>query len=122
MDKEEFTVIVRALGEVLSNGDIAELFEKSASGGQLSLSAFKSEVVPKLTGGQFTRDQIVEFFKVFDRDGNGKVSANEIRNVTAGTYGEPLSATEVQEILKLAQVDGEGQITYDDFVKNVLSS
>jgi len=34
---------------------------------------------------------VVEMFRVFDKDGDGQVSANEIRSVMAGVYGEPLT-------------------------------
>jgi hypothetical protein len=40
------------------------------------------------------------------------VSANEIRSVMAGVYGEPLTETEIEEVIKMADVDGDGQINY----------
>ena len=122
VDKEEFFAIVRALGDAPTLVDLQAMFDKSSSGGQLSLTSFKGDVVPKLTGGTFSAAQMVEMFKVFDRDGNGKVSANEIRSVTAGVFGEPLSSSEIDEILKLAKVDADGQIDYNAFVNDVLSA
>ncbi len=30
----------------------------------------------------------------------------------AGVYGEPLTETEIEEVIKMADVDGDGQINY----------
>jgi len=120
--KEEFGTIVRALGENPSLKDIDELFSK-ASGGDSSVTwdQFASSVGPRLSGGNFTQEQIIEMFKVFDKDGDGHVSANEIRSVMAGVYGEPLTEAEIEEIIKLSDVDGDGQINYSEFVRLVLN-
>lgn len=82
---------------------------------------FAANISSKLSGGSFTTEQIVEMFKVFDKDGDGHVSANEIRSVMAGVYGEPLSEAEIEEVIKLADVDGDGQINYTEFVRLVLN-
>ena len=39
----------------------------------------------------------------------------------AGVYGEPLTEAEIEEIIKLADVDGDGQINYGEFVRLVLN-
>jgi len=120
--KEEFATIIRALGENPSLKDIDDLFSKASGGGSTcSWDQFSSSVSARLTGGNFSGEQIVEMFKVFDKDGDGHVSANEIRSVMAGVYGEPLTEPEIEEIIKLADVDGDGQIDYGEFVRLVLN-
>jgi calmodulin len=121
VDKEEFGIIIRALGENPSLKDIDDLFNKSASGSEMTLDSFMNAIQPRLSGGNFTSEQIVEMFKVFDKDGDGHVSANEIRSVMAGVYGEPLTEAEIEEVIKLADVDGDGQIDYNEFVRLVLN-
>lgn len=113
--------IIRALGENPSVKDIDELFSKAATGDNLTWDQFASNISSKLTGGNFTTEQIIEMFKVFDKDGDGHVSANEIRSVMAGVYGEPLTEAEIEEVIKLADVDGDGQINYTEFVRLVLN-
>ena len=39
----------------------------------------------------------------------------------AGVYGEPLTEVEIEEVIKLADVDGDGQINYNEFVALVLN-
>jgi calmodulin len=67
-----------------------------------------------------TEDEIREAFKVFDKDGNGFISAAELRHVMTN-LGEKLTDEEVDEMIREADVDGDGQVNYDEFVKMMLS-
>src|SRR4051794_1225101 len=63
-----------------------------------------------------SEEEIKEAFKVFDKDGNGFISAAELRHVMTN-LGEKLTDEEVDEMIKEADVDGDGQINYEEFVK-----
>ncbi|XP_075537461.1 neo-calmodulin-like isoform X2 [Dermacentor variabilis] len=65
-------------------------------------------------------EEIREAFKVFDRNGDGYVSAAELRHVMT-TMGEKLSHEEVDEMIREADQDGDGRINYDEFVSMVTS-
>ena len=63
-----------------------------------------------------------EALKVFDnKDGSGFISASELREVMTG-LGEELTEMEVDEMIAEADVDGDGQINYEEFVKMMMSS
>ena len=67
-----------------------------------------------------SEEDIREAFKVFDKDGNGYISAAELRHVMTN-LGEKMNDDEVDEMIREADVDGDGQINYEEFVKvNVL--
>lgn len=51
--------------------------------------------------------EILEAFKVFDKDGSGKISASELRQVM-NNLGEKLSDQEVEEMIREADLDGDG--------------
>lgn len=57
-----------------------------------------------------------EAFRVFDRNGDGTVNAAELRHVLTH-IGEKLDEEEVDDLLREADIDGEGLIKYADFVK-----
>ena len=57
---------------------------------------------------------------VFDKDGNGFISAAELRHVMTN-LGEKLTDEEVDEMIREADVDGDGQINYEEFVKMMMS-
>jgi calmodulin len=67
-----------------------------------------------------SEEEILEAFKVFDKDGNGFISAAELRHIMTN-LGEKLSDEEVDEMIREADIDGDGQINYEEFVKMMMS-
>ena len=61
-----------------------------------------------------------ETFRVFDKDGNGFISASELRQVMAN-LGEKLTDEEVDEMIREADIDGDGQVNYEEFVTMMTS-
>lgn len=59
-----------------------------------------------------SEEEIKEAFKVFDKDGNGFISAAELRHVMTN-LGEKLTDEEVDEMIREADIDGDGQINYE---------
>ena len=63
-----------------------------------------------------SEDEIKEAFRVFDKDGNGFISAAELRHLMIN-IGEKLSDDEVDQMIKEADIDGDGQVNYEEFAK-----
>lgn len=61
-------------------------------------------------------EELREAFKVFDKDGNGVISAQELKSVMAN-LGETPSDEEITEMIKEADTDGDGQINFKEFLK-----
>jgi Ca2+-binding EF-hand superfamily protein len=57
-----------------------------------------------------------EQFKVFDRDGNGLISASELRQ-TFLDMDRSYSAEEISDMIKKVDVDGDGNLNYEEFLK-----
>ena len=68
---------------------------------------------------QVTEEELIEALKVFDRDGNGLISAAELRHVMTNLE-EKLTDEEVDEMIKEANLDGDGPINYEDFVRMMM--
>ena len=62
-----------------------------------------------------TEDELIEAFRVFDRDGNGYISAAELKSVMSN-LGDKLSDEEVAKMIREADIDGDGQVNYEEFV------
>ena len=61
-----------------------------------------------------TEEELIEVFKIFDRDGDGFISAAELRH-EMNNVGKKLADEEADEIIHEADVDGDGQIdSYED--------
>lgn len=56
-------------------------------------------------------EELKEAFRVFDKDGNGFISASELRHVMTN-LGERLTDEEVDDMIKEADTDGDGQVNY----------
>jgi calmodulin len=61
-------------------------------------------------------DEIRQAFKVFDKDGNGYITSEELAQVMSN-LGEKLSAGELREMMREADTNGDGRIDYQEFVK-----
>ena len=66
------------------------------------------------------KDEIHEICKVFDKEANGFISMVELSHVMT-SLGEELTEEEVKEMIKEADIDGDGQVSYEDFKKIYLS-
>ena len=62
------------------------------------------------------REEIREAFCEFDEDGNGFISVEELRHAMTN-LGESLSEKDIKEWVKKADIDGDGQVDYKEFVK-----
>jgi len=54
-------------------------------------------------------------FKVFDKKGTGSVPGDAMRYVLMGC-GEPLSQEEMDQLMREADTDGDGNIDFEEFV------
>ncbi|KAL1841148.1 hypothetical protein VTJ49DRAFT_7373 [Mycothermus thermophilus] len=61
-----------------------------------------------------TEQELLNAFKVFDKDGSGTISTEELRSVLK-SLGENLTDAELDEMIQLADRDGDGQIDYAEF-------
>jgi calmodulin len=62
---------------------------------------------------------LLEAFRVFDRDENGLIALNELR-VIFTTLGETIATEEVDSVLGQVSVDDNGKVRYADFIKLII--
>ena len=66
-------------------------------------------------------EELVEAFKIFDKDGDGKIPVSELGAIMKN-IGEPLSPEELDEFIKQADSNKDGSIDFAQFVHLMLSS
>ena len=59
---------------------------------------------------------MIKAFKLFDADGKGKISFNNLKAV-AKELGETMSDADLQGMMDEADTDGDGSISEDEFLK-----
>jgi serine/threonine-protein phosphatase 2B regulatory subunit len=69
---------------------------------------------PRDPNGKFTDEEIYEAFKAFDLDKNNFIGAAEIRHILIN-IGEQVSDEEVDEMIRMVDKDGDGQVSWDEF-------
>jgi calcium-binding protein CML len=62
-----------------------------------------------------------EAFRIFDKDQSGYIEAKEIASVTT-TLGQALTPEELAEFMKDADLDGDGRLNYNEFVKMMMQT
>ena len=77
-------------------------------------------IVAKKIKDKLAEDQLKKAFKVFDKEGNGFVDADELRHALT-SLGEKFTQEEVDEMVKEIKVDADGQFNYDELVSQLLS-
>jgi serine/threonine-protein phosphatase 2B regulatory subunit len=73
---------------------------------------------PRDPAGKFTDEEIWEAFVAFDLDKNNFVGAAEIRHVLIN-IGETVTDEEVDEMIRMVDKDGDGQVAFDEFYEMV---
>ncbi|KAJ4762489.1 hypothetical protein LUZ62_072864 [Rhynchospora pubera] len=115
--KQELATVIRQLGQNPSDEDVQEMISEvdTDGNGTVDFSEFLSLMEKKLKETD-SEDELREAFKVFDKDNNGFISASELRTVLMN-LGENISDAEVDEMIKEADANGDGQVDYAEFVK-----
>lgn len=59
-----------------------------------------------------------EIFRSFDKDGNGTVSVDELREILE-SFGTRLSPAQAEAMMQEADTNGDGAVGYEEFVKMI---
>ncbi|KAH8059907.1 hypothetical protein JL720_13717 [Aureococcus anophagefferens] len=107
---KELGTVMRSLGQNPTEAELADMInEVDADGnGTIDFPEFLTMMARKMKDTD-SEEEILEAFKVFDKDGNDL--AAELRHIMTN-LGEKLTDEEVDEMLREADIDGDGQINY----------
>lgn len=98
---------------VSSRAKTFKFFEKKSRAPHTESNGRETMYSQPDTGG-LSKDEIRQAFREFDLDRNGYVGAAEIAHVLA-SMGEKVTDDEIDEMILMADTDGDGQISFDEF-------
>lgn len=84
------------------------------------ISILKSNIVGMLNSvSEFSEEEILGAFRFIDLDKNNFIGAAELRHLLI-CMGELITDEEVDEMVKLCDMDGDGQVSFDEFRRMVV--
>ncbi|KAL2157282.1 hypothetical protein VTH06DRAFT_6220 [Thermothelomyces fergusii] len=113
---DELGKVMRELGLNPSEAELQDLINEVDinKDGVISFEEFLA--LMSQSGKETDKEQeLLKAFAVFDKDKNGTISSDELRNVLK-SLGEKLTDEEVDEMIKIADRNGDGVIDYNEFV------
>lgn len=119
---QELGEAMRAMAQHPTEYEIQELVKKPEGEEGPALTDFDTflTIMAKRLSVPEAEDQLLEAFKVFDKEGTGVLSAADLRKIVT-TMGEKLTDEEVEELIREADDDGDGQINYQEFTQMLTS-
>jgi calmodulin len=118
---KELGTVMKNLGQNPNEAELEQMIkEVDLNGdGTIDFKEFLGLMVRKMKDTD-TEEELLEAFKVFDKDGNGFITTHELRTVMT-TLGESLTPEEIEEMVREADIDGDGQINFNEFIKMMMS-
>ncbi|XP_052139916.1 probable calcium-binding protein CML11 [Oryza glaberrima] len=121
----ELGSLLRSLGLKPSTDELDSLIQRADtnSNGLIEFSEFVALVAPELLYDRapYSEDQIRRLFNIFDRDGNGFITAAELAHSMA-KLGHALTVKELTGMIKEADTDGDGRISFQEFSRAITAA
>ena len=110
---KELGVVMKSLGQNPTEDELTDMINEidEDGNGTVDFDEFLSMMIKKASCKD-PYDELKEAFKVFDKDQNGYISEAELKQVMR-QLGEELTDEELQEMIREADEDGDGQVNYE---------
>ncbi|KAK3578505.1 hypothetical protein CHS0354_007756 [Potamilus streckersoni] len=114
---KELGEVMRSLGRDPTNAELEDMIsEVDIDGnGTIDRKEFLDMMARKIKNTDKEK-ALRQAFNMFDKDGNGFITPAELRQVM-GNLGEKLTDEEVDEMIKEADMDGDGRVNYIEFTR-----
>ena len=118
---KELGTIMRNLGQNPSEEELKQMIrEVDLNGdGTIDFKEFLCLMIKKMDDSEID-NELHEAFNAFDLDQDGYITPHELRNGMIN-LGEEYSPEEAEEMIKEGDLDNDGRIDYDEFMKIILS-
>ena len=119
--KSEIQNVMRALGQNPTELEMKMIMEEIEADGDkpITFQYFLSLYAKNMQDKDAERE-LIKAFNVFDKSHNGRISVEDFRSIV-NNLGEKLTKNEINEIIREADQDGDGDIDYMEFVRMMMN-
>ena len=111
---KELGTVMRSLGQNPTEAELQDMINEvdADENGTIDFPEFLTMMARKMNLETDSEDEIQKAFRVYDKDGNGFISAADLHHVMS-SLGEKLTDEEVDEMIREADTDGDGQVNFE---------
>ncbi|XP_070535816.1 uncharacterized protein [Ptychodera flava] len=123
IDSEDLRRAMRILGFSLTKTEIYDMIADlgSESKGLVTFNEFLEFIVNKQGNARDIYDEIIQGFRMLDREGKGHITFADVRNA-CDEHGIRFSDVMIQEMLNEADVNGDNVIDKEEFISVMLKT
>lgn len=111
--------LIRSLGYNPTQKEIEEIIADNGKEDMIDFGQFLDIMATKCPTMD-NAEEIAEAFRVFDKHHTGFIKASELRDIMLN-LGEKLTQEEVNEMIREADINGDGQINYEEFINIMMN-
>ena len=121
VNSDELANILKAININVSDEEIKEIIEEIELEGnnEINFENFVS-IVNRREKDVDTEEEVLKAFKFFDKEGNGLININDLKYIMINV-SKNLSEAEIDDMLKEADLDMDGFINYEEFIRSLLT-
>jgi len=118
---KELGTVMKSLGQKPTVAELNDMINEvdQDGNGEIDFEEFLSMMAKKLKETDLEED-IREAFRVFDKNSSGIISTLELRHIMTN-LGEKLKDSEIDEMIRHADIDGDGSVNYNEWVTMMTS-
>ncbi len=121
VNKQELANIFKAINIDASDEEIKEIIKKMdlEDKKEINYDEFLT-IINQREKDVDEEEEVLKAFKVFDKEGNGLININELKDIML-SMGNNWSENEINEMFAEADIDMDGYLNYEDFVRTMMS-
>uniref|UniRef100_M4EXD0 EF-hand domain-containing protein n=3 Tax=Brassica campestris TaxID=3711 RepID=M4EXD0_BRACM len=120
--KEKLTKVMKSMGKSPNEEQLQEMMSHVDifGNGGITFDDFLY-IMAQNTSQEAASDELIEVFRVFDRDGDGVISALELGEGMKD-MGMKITVEEAEHMVREADLDGDGVLSFHEFSKMMIAA